>query len=180
MSDQDNGPLTNLSERVTLWLARGGSVGLAVMMFLTLFDVIGRSFDHPIVGTVEVTELIMGMMVYLGVGYTTFMRGHIRVDILITHLRPRVQAALDLLTISIGFLFTATICWRLFLQAQSRIENGDVTQIWELPVWPAAWIMAIACVFMVSSLALHLGLTARAVITGRPYSMTPPQANTAE
>ena len=35
------------------------------MMFLTLADVIGRTFGYPIVGAVEITELIMGMMIYL-------------------------------------------------------------------------------------------------------------------
>lgn len=174
MTDPSRGSLSTYSERVTLWLARAGAVGLAGMMFLTLGDVIGRIFGHPIVGTVELTELIMGMMVYLGVGYTTFLRGHIRVDILVTHLRPRVQAVLDLLTVAIGFVFTAAICWRLFLQAQSRVENGDLTSIWELPVWPAAWVMAVASILMVTSLGLHLVLTARAVMTGQPYTLAPP------
>ncbi|MDP6173425.1 MAG: TRAP transporter small permease [Rhodospirillales bacterium] len=142
------------------------AVGLAIMMFLTLFDVVGRAFDHPIAGTVEVTELIMGMMIYLAIGYTTFLRGHIRVDIVITHLSPRVQAYLDLITITIGLIFAGLISWRLFLQAQSRVSNNDLTQIWEWPVWPAAWVMAIASLLMVTSLALHLGLTAKAAFGG--------------
>lgn len=174
MTEPASGSLIGLSERVTLWLARAGSAGLAAMMFLTLFDVIGRAFNHPIVGTVEVTELIMGMMIYLGVGYTTFNRGHIRVDILIGMLQPRRQAVLDFITIAIGFGFTATICWRLFLQASSRVSNNDLTQIWELPVWPVAYVMAIASILMVTSLLLHLILTARTVMTGTPYSVGSP------
>jgi TRAP-type C4-dicarboxylate transport system permease small subunit len=146
-------------------LARAGSVGLAIMMFLTLADVIGRLFDHPIVGTVEVTELIMGMMIYLGVGYTTIHRGHIRVDILITRFSPRIQAALDTFTFFIAFVFMALVCWRLLLQAASRVENNDITQIWEIPVWPAAYVMAIASILMVTSLGLQLVLAARAVVT---------------
>lgn len=174
MSETATGSMVKLSERVTTWLARVGSVGLAAMMFLTLGDVVGRAFNHPIVGTVEVTELIMGMMIYLGVGYTTFYKGHIRVDILITALRPRTQAILDFMTITIGLGFIATISWRLFIQAQSRFDNGDVTQIWELPDWPVAYIMAIGSVLMVTSLLLHLILTARVIATGQPYSVGKP------
>ena len=59
------------------------------------------------------------------------------------------------------------VCWRLFLQAFSRIENNDITQIWEIPVWPVAYIMAIASILMVTSLALHLVLAARSSITGQ-------------
>lgn len=174
MAEPSTGSLVLLSERVTTWLARAGSAGLAAMMFLTLFDVIGRAFDHPIVGTVEVTELIMGMMIYLGVGYTTYYRGHIRVDILITALRPRVQAILDFITIGIGFAFIAVISWRLFVQAQSRVSNGDVTQIWEIPDWPVAYIMAIASVLMVTTLFMHLVLTARTIVTGQTYDLGKP------
>ena len=105
MAEMSQTMFVNLSERVTLWLARAGSVGLAVMMFLTLFDVIGRAFDHPISGSVEVTELIMGIMIYLGVGYTTFLRGHIRVDILIINFRPRIQAILDFITGIVGLFY---------------------------------------------------------------------------
>ncbi|MDA0239938.1 MAG: TRAP transporter small permease [Proteobacteria bacterium] len=174
MTENATGSLVKLSERATTWLARGGSVGLAAMMFLTLFDVVGRAFDHPIVGTVELTELIMGTMIYLGVGYTTFYRGHIRVDILITALRPRVQAILDFFTIAIGVGFIATITWQLFIKAQSRFTNGDVTSIWELPDWPVAYVMAIGSILMATSLILHLILTARSIATGKPYSVGKP------
>ena len=166
MSGPDPGFFLTTSERVTWWLARAGCVGLAIMMFLTLADVIGRVFNSPIVVTDEVTELIMGMMIYLGVGYTTIHRGHIRVDILISRFSPRVQGILDTLTYLIALGFMLLVCWRLFLQASSRIENNDLTQISEIPVWPVAYVMAIASILMVTSLALHLVLAARATITG--------------
>ena len=68
-----NAPATSgagaLNGRVTMWLARAGAGALATIMVLTFCDVIGRYvFNAPIVGTVEVTELLMGMMVYLAVG----------------------------------------------------------------------------------------------------------------
>ena len=131
------------------------------MMFLTLFDVIGRAFDHPISGSVEVTELIMGIMIYLGVGYTTFLRGHIRVDILIINFRPRIQGILDFVTGLVGLFITILISWQLFIQAHSRMTNNETTQIWEVSLWPWAFIMAFASILMVSSLVLHLITSAR-------------------
>ena len=58
------------------------------------------------------------------------------------------------------------VCWRLFLQAASRIENNDIPAIWELPVWPVAFVMAFASVLMVSSLLLHLVAAVRTAATG--------------
>ena len=132
-------------EQVALWLARGGALALGLMMLFTFFDVIGRYFfNQPLVGTVEVTELLMGLIVYLGVGYTTLLRGHIRVDILITHLPPRPQALLELLTLGIGMVFTFLMGWQLWRKAADTAAVGDVTQLWELPVYPVAYVMA-AC-----------------------------------
>ena len=166
MSEPSPGSYERLSGRVTLWLAHAASIGLAAMMFLTLGDVVGRFFSVPLVGTVEVTELIMGMMIYLAIGHTTFRRGHIRVDILIMRLPPKIRAFLDLVTLAIGTAFTGLICWRLFLQAASRVDNNDITQIWEIPVWPVAFVMAIASILLVSSLAFQLWLAARATFGG--------------
>jgi len=86
------GFLTMWSERVTTWLARAAAAGLAAMMLLTFVDVAGRACNRPIVGAVEVTELLMGSLIFLGIGYTTFHRGHIRVDVVIPCLPRRIQA----------------------------------------------------------------------------------------
>ena len=161
MAVPSTGTIQNLNERTTVWFARAGSASLALMMFLTLFDVIGRAFDHPIAVSVEVTELLMGMMIYLGVGYTTFLRGHIRVDIVIINLSARVQAILDFITGCVGLLVAVLISWRLMIQAISRYNNNDLTQIAEWPIWPYAFIMSVASLLMVTSLLLYLYTTAR-------------------
>ena len=132
MTSRTNGSIVNLNERVTLWLARLGAMGLAGMMFLTLFDVIGRALSHwdcwvcnPIAVSVEVTEIIMGMMIYLGLGYTTFLRGHIRVDILIINTSPRIQSVFDFITGIIALFIALLVSWRLWIYANSRLVNGD-------------------------------------------------------
>ena len=140
-----------------MWLARAGSVGLATIMVLTFCDVIGRYvFNNPIVGTVEVTELLMGMIVYLGVGLTTQTRGHIRVDIVINLFSPRTRALLDVLTLSLSILLVFLMCWHLWLKAGIIIDKNDLTQIWEWPVWPAAYVMAAASLLMLTSLIFQL------------------------
>ena len=166
MTEKSQNPLTHINERATLWLARIGSVGLAAMMFLTLFDVIGRAFDHPITGSVEVTELIMGLMIYLGVGYTTFLRGHIRVDILVTNFSPRNQAILDSFTGIVALAITILISWHLFGLASGLLANNDTTQIWEISLWPFGFVMAAASVLMVTAIIFHV-LISLAVATGR-------------
>ena len=166
MAEKSRDAFEYFNERATLWLARCGSAGLAIMMFLTLFDVIGRAFDYPITGSVEVTELIMGLMIYLGVGYTTFLRGHIRVDILITNFSPRTQAILDSFTGIVALAITILISWHLFRLASGLLNNNDTTQIWEISLWPFGFVMATASILMVTAIIFHI-LISLAVATGR-------------
>ena len=98
-----------------MWLARAGAVGLAIIVMLTFFDVVGRYlFNAPIIGAVDVIELMMGMMIYLGVGLTTHARGHIRVDLVSDRLRGRLRALCDIFTLGISIVVVALICWQLW------------------------------------------------------------------
>ncbi|MEE8436324.1 MAG: TRAP transporter small permease [bacterium] len=156
MSEILAGFLTRWSERVTTWLARAAAAALAVMMLLTFFDVIGRRvFNNPIVGTVEVTELLMGLLIFLGIGYTTFHRGHIRVDVVITYLPRRVQAVLEVIALAISIAFSAAMSRQLWLKAADTFQVGDLTQIWGIPVWPVAYVMAACSITLITGLALH-------------------------
>ena len=89
MAEDTATEVNRFSERVTTWLARAGCVALTVIMLITFVDVGGRQFNHPLIFTVEVTQLLMGLVVYLAMGYTTFMRAHINVDLLLIRLSPR-------------------------------------------------------------------------------------------
>lgn len=70
-----------------MWLVRAGAAALAIMMLLTFFNVAGRKLlNSPVVGAVEMTELLMGLIVFLGIAHTTHSRGHVTVDIITSHL----------------------------------------------------------------------------------------------
>ena len=163
MADRPSGGFDRWSGRVTTWLARGGAVALTFMMLLTFCDVVGRAFDQPIVFTVEATELAMGLVVYLGIGMTTYSRGHISVDIVVLRLPPRVRAGLEVLTLGVCIVLTVLICWRLWIRAGTTFDKNDLTQIMEWPIWPVAYVMAAASILLVTSLALQFAQAVRAL-----------------
>ena len=74
---------------------------------------------------------------------------------------PRIQAILDFITGIIALLIAILISWRLWIYANSRLVNGDLTQIGEVPVWPYAFIMAFSSMLMVTSLLLYIFTTGR-------------------
>ena len=157
-----------LAGRATLWLVRAGALVLAVMMLMTFFDVIGRYFlNQPIVGTVDMTELYMGLIVFLGIGATTLKRGHISVDIVVSRLRPRARLLSDLFAQAVCAVLAVLICWQLWVVAQDTFANHIVTRVWETPVYPVAYAMAAASVLMVVALLLQVVQTLVALTGGR-------------
>ena len=83
MKDALTSRVGRLNGWVTLWLARVAAVALALIAVVTFCDVIARKvFNSGFTFTVEMTEMSMALIVFLGVGLVTHQRGHIVVDVL--------------------------------------------------------------------------------------------------
>ena len=126
-------------------MAGAASICLLGRMLITFADVVGRYFfDAPLVYTVEIVELGMGLMIFFGLGLTTLNRGHIAVD-LIAGLVPRVTRAwLAGFSALIAVIFFGLITWRLWDRATNFWSDGLATQILFLPVAPVVFVMATA------------------------------------
>jgi len=137
-----------LINRAAVALGTVSAACLVLLMLLTFGDVIGRYFfDAPITFTVEVTELLMGLVILLGLGLTTLNEGHIAVDIITRAFPPalrRLQTFFARICV-IGFL--AVITWQLFEQTILVFNDGLFTQIMGIPVYPFAAVMTVGAGF---------------------------------
>src|SRR4029453_19672989 len=107
MKDVLTSRVGRLNERVASWLARIAAVALALIAVVTLCDVVARKvFNSGFTFTVEMTELAMALIVFLGVGLITHQRGHIVVDVVTLRLSARARVWLGLVTniLSLGFV----------------------------------------------------------------------------
>ena len=112
------------------------------MTLLSFVDAVGRELiSSAIAAKVEATELMMGL--HLGIGLTTFLRGHIRVDILIVLLPRRLRA--DPCPVD---LVRGLICLRLGKLSLVKLDQGEFTQIWEVPLSPVIVVMVLCSVLM--------------------------------
>lgn len=157
-----------------LWLARAGAVALAFMAGITFFDVVGREIiSEPITIKREVTEVAMICLVYLGMGLTTWLRGHIRVDVVYTLLPQRVRALFDSLTLIVAAAFVAVMSWKLVERAWDNYQTGFKTDLSDIPWWPPTLLAGICGAIMALALvALWADAVAR-FFTGRPETPLP-------
>jgi TRAP-type C4-dicarboxylate transport system permease small subunit len=120
-----------------------GAGVLALMMFLTVADVCLRMFDKPILGTYEMTEYMMAMLVAFTIAYCAINRGHVNVDLVTTRIPERPRAILSIFTNLICVIFFSLITWKSFGQAVILLGSGSVSPALLIPVFPFVYIISI-------------------------------------
>ena len=75
-----------------------GALALTSMMLLTVVDVIGRFFKHPIFGSVEMVGFLATIVVAAALPYTHTVDGHVEVEILVRLLSKKAQIRYDIFT----------------------------------------------------------------------------------
>lgn len=136
----------------------------AKLQEITAFvDVVGRYFfNAPIIGSVEIISLMMGLVVFLGLGLATFEDGDIRVDI-VTQLLPRkARLLMDVFAHLLSLGIAGLMSWRLTIVALDQTAEMNETQVLALPIWAVALVMAACSTLLVIGLGWHLSRALRA------------------
>ena len=117
---------------------------LFLIMILTVADVFMRKvFNNSIIGTVEVTELMMIITIFLALARAEELDANVKVDLILSRFSPKIQALFD--------IFTQLICMVLFVvatfsgltYASMMRTSGEVSQDLLIPIWPFVYVIAI-------------------------------------
>mgnify|MGYP004004094387 FL=1 len=119
------------------------SLSLAILVFITVTDVFGRYIlGIPLSGTTEITEITLGILIYLGLPYISRNEEHISVSLLSTYLSKKfniIHKVLINLIISIVLLI---ITRQLYMHGIDLKSYQEVTIFLEIPKYPIAFTMA--------------------------------------
>ena len=157
MNHSSDALLERLNGRISLWFARLAALVLVGIGIMTFCDVVARYFfNRPFTFTVEVTQLLMGMVIYLGIGLTTHDTRHITVDVVTMRLKARVRAILEILVSVIGIVIVTLMVWQMWETAFVLKAKGQYTEIHEFIIWPYAYIMCAAATLLVTGVLLYI------------------------
>ena len=124
------------------WIAM---FAIVACMALVISDVVLYQAVHePLPGTHEVVELIAAVILSMGIGYLTFVKGHVAVGILVDRFRPRVQAVFDLVTGVIALGFTIWLTEGMLEMAIRNFRYGWVTGVLSIPRAPFMFLIALS------------------------------------
>ena len=157
MNDAGGGRLERLNGRISLWFARLAALILVGIGIMTFCDVFARYFlNRPFTFTVEITAVLMGMVIYLGIGLTTHDTRHITVDVVTMRLPKRIQAILEILVSVAGFVILVLMVWQMWETAFVLRDKGQYTEIHEIIIWPFAYVMCAAATLFLTGVLLYV------------------------
>ena len=124
---------------------------LGIMMLLSLVDITGRKFMHPINGTIELVGMLLIVTASLGLGWCQLEKGNIRIDILTKRLSARGQAIMSILSYLMSLFVCVLIVWQgsKYMWEYILKDLGGRTATLGMPIWPFWLIMILGFVFVI-------------------------------
>ena len=110
-----------------------GAACLVGMMLLTCVDVVGRTFGHPIFGSVEIVCYMAILSVVMAMPYTHQVQGHIGVEIVVRLFSEKTQTIIEICTGVVSLILFAIVTWRMTVYASTMEKSGEVSMNLELP-----------------------------------------------
>jgi TRAP-type C4-dicarboxylate transport system permease small subunit len=129
---------------------------LLIIMILLIIDFVGRGLSRPIQGVGELAVFVMVAIVYLGLGHTEHLHGHVRVDALKTRLSIRAQHILNAVIHVIATITVMITCWAVYLNAVKAFQSKEaIAGTVPLLIWPVKWVVVVGCVLYLLQLLIN-------------------------
>lgn len=109
---------------------------LFFMMVLGTADVMGRYlFNKPILGTLEIFEILLPALVLLGLGYTQEADAHVKVEILLNLVSEKKRLLLRFVTYICGLFISIIFLWRGLLLSMIYYRMNRVIGTINVPLY---------------------------------------------
>ena len=122
------------------------AVALVAMMSLTCIDVVGRyAFGKPIYGSAEMTQFLLGFLVFAALGLVSYRDAHIAIDVPGRWIARRIPRTHRLLTGLPSVVGLGLVTYELQRQAGQASGNARRTIVLEWPLDTLLWACAALC-----------------------------------
>ena len=140
------------AERLSTWTGKAFSWLIVLLMTVVCVEVFKRyALNAPTAWIYDVNNMMYGTLFMMCGAYTLCQDGHVRGDFLYGNMKPRTQAALDLVLFiafflpGIGALTWAG--WDYAHEAYKINEHSSVT-VEGPPIWPFKYVIPLAGAFV--------------------------------
>jgi TRAP-type mannitol/chloroaromatic compound transport system permease small subunit len=121
------------------------------LVVIVVYEVFMRYvFNKPTIWGFEVTAFIYGMHFMLGLSFMENTNGHVTVDIITIHMKPKTKAILGAITYTFIFMpvFFLMTLWTFKFFWTSLCARELNSTSWAPPIYPIKFVMAVAFLFL--------------------------------
>jgi TRAP-type C4-dicarboxylate transport system permease small subunit len=142
-------------QTVNRFIAGVSGFFLIPLMIITAVDVVGRDiFNHPIPGTVELSQYMLAIFILLGLAYAQQMKAHVAVSIFTSRLPHSAHLILNIITTLLCVFISCVLIWQGWVVG---IEERTVSDMLRVPQYPFRILVAIAAFLMCLELLVDFG-----------------------
>jgi len=84
---------------------------LALLVLLVFVPAVSRTFNRPIIWSIEIAQLLFAWLAFLGANQAMRAGAHIGVDVLTRNLPPRIRQAVAVFNLGLIAAFLAALLW---------------------------------------------------------------------
>lgn len=141
------------------------ALAIMALMFLGVLQIVLRTvFNTPIDGYIDLVELSMASMAFLGAAYTQRLGSHIRMELLVGRLSGRMLWALEAFGAAIAMFIIGVLIYYSYGHFMRAYTLGDTTIDAEYVTWPSKLLVPIAFSIWWCRLALQFWGALRLVL----------------
>lgn len=141
--------------RVNRLIGGVGAWFLIPLMVITAVDVVSRDiFNHPIPGTVELSQYMLAVFVLLGLAYTQQVKAHVAVSLFTSRLSAPVQLIFNIISTLLCLFISFVVAWQGWVVG---IEEKTVSDMLRVPQYPFRLLVAVAAILVCLELLIDLG-----------------------
>ncbi len=141
--------------QVNRLIASVGAWFLIPLMLITAADVVARDvFNHPIPGTVELSQYMLAVFILLGLAYTQQVKAHVAVSLFTSRLSTPIQLIFNIITTLFCLFISCILVWQGWAVG---IEEKTVSDMLRMPQFPFRLLVAVAAFLICLELLIDLG-----------------------
>ena len=143
-------PMLKTIDQFNDFLGRKISLLILIIFGLMVIEVVRRYlFNAPSLWGNESVQMLFGAYAMLSGGYVLLVKGHVSVDIIYGLLPRRAQAAIDVVTSTLLFLFCGVLLYfgsALAWDSLVRLEHS--TSAWDPPLYPVKMMIPLGALLI--------------------------------
>jgi TRAP-type C4-dicarboxylate transport system permease small subunit len=139
--------------------------GVFALMIIGVAQVFGRKFfNFPIHGYIDMVEIMMSFLVFMGLAYTERLGGHIRMELIVSFLPKRLLWTFELISVLVALFVVGVLTYYTGTHAWRSWTSGDSTMDAQIVLWPSKLIVSLSLGLLFVRLVVELWGYVRLII----------------